>query len=72
MNLQDFLTKTGITQSAFSKMVGLSQPFIAQIIMGHEKAGIKTAMRIQEITKGQVTIADVRPDLSGLKLNTES
>ena len=61
--LSKWMVKNRLTQYAFHKRYPqISQPFLNQILSGARKAGVKTAKRIEQITNGEVTYKDLRPD----------
>ena len=38
-------------------------PYLSQIAHGHRKAGFALARAIEDVTRGQVTRTDLRPDV---------
>jgi DNA-binding transcriptional regulator YdaS (Cro superfamily) len=46
--------------------IGTSLGYLSQVAHGHRRAGVLTISRIERATGGEVTAADLRPDLFGL------
>lgn len=46
-----------------AKQVGISKPWMSRLIRDHGHASAELAKRIEQATSGQVTRADLRPDL---------
>jgi DNA-binding transcriptional regulator YdaS (Cro superfamily) len=61
MDLKTFLKKQGITQTALAGAIGVSPPFIAEVVAGRKEPSLETALRIEESTRGQVSLNDLKP-----------
>ncbi len=59
MSLQEYLDKEKISASAWAKKVGIPQPVITRLIAGSRGVSLKTALRIQEATGGQVRVENL-------------
>lgn len=59
MKLIEYLAKEKISASAWAKRVGIPQPVISRFIAGARGLSLKTALRIQEATGGQVRVEDL-------------
>jgi DNA-binding transcriptional regulator YdaS (Cro superfamily) len=57
-SLQEFIEKEGVSPSAWAKKVGISQPVITRFLSGSRGISLRTALRIQEATGGQVRVED--------------
>lgn len=64
MKLIDYLRQFGAQQLA--QEIGTSPAYLSQLAHGHRQASPKMAKKIEEATDSQVTISDLRPDLSAL------
>lgn len=62
MNLNEFLKKRGVTQSAFAKSVGVTQGYVSQVLAGNYKPKGKTALRWSEATNWEVTPHEINSD----------
>lgn len=64
--LRDWLhsTKQPARESAASE-AGTSVAYLWQLAGGHRKASLELAKRLQEATRGNLTIAGLRPDVFG-------
>ena len=49
-----------------AKNIETSPAYLSQLAYGHRKASPRMAKKIEDATDGQVTVADLRPDLSAL------
>ena len=47
----------GKSQSAFAKEVGISQPYLSQILGGKRRPGYDLMLRIEEKTEGEVGLS---------------
>lgn len=61
INLSKIVDEAG-GQTAFARIVGVSQPTIADVISGKKLAGPKLAVAIEQATKGAVTRKGLRPN----------
>jgi DNA-binding transcriptional regulator YdaS (Cro superfamily) len=60
MKLAKFIQKT--TQNEFAKMVGVTQGMVHQWLSKKTPISPQKAVQIEEVTKGEVTRKDLRPD----------
>jgi DNA-binding transcriptional regulator YdaS (Cro superfamily) len=60
MRFGEWLSKTGTSQDAAAKALGVTQGRISQLVLGGWP-GRKLAANIQELTKGDVTPGDFLP-----------
>lgn len=63
--LKEYLFRTGLSESEFSRRYKISQPYLNQIKTGARKAGRKTAVYLETISEGFVKKSQLRPDLWG-------
>ncbi|WP_370687535.1 helix-turn-helix domain-containing protein [Epibacterium sp. MM17-32] len=54
MNLSEYLTEAGVTQSEFAARVGVTQGVISRLSSGHSLPGLALAVRIENATNGAV------------------
>ena len=59
MKLSEYLKETGLTQENFADLVGVTRPFITNILNGKKSPSIQLAGRIEEVTKGKVSLRDL-------------
>jgi transcriptional regulator with XRE-family HTH domain len=59
MKLTDYITRTKLTIPELAERLGLSRPYVTQLLNGTRGASVKTAKQIQERTGGKVKAADV-------------
>ena len=59
MKLSEYLKKNKISQEKFAELVGVTRPFITNIANGKKNPSIQLAGRIEEVTKGKVTLKDL-------------
>lgn len=60
MKLKDYLQDLGIPQATFARKVGVSSRTILNAVLGKE-IRLSLAVRIEEVTKGQVKCKDLLP-----------
>ena len=65
--LGKWMAKNRLSQYEFARRYKISQPFLCQLLSGARRSGLATAKKIEEITKGEVTYKDLRPDLFEVK-----
>lgn len=58
MKLNEYLTEMGIPIAGFARRVGVSMMTIRRILEGAEPK-VSVALKIEELTKGQVTCHDL-------------
>jgi transcriptional regulator with XRE-family HTH domain len=58
MNLKEYLTKKNISQEDFARSIGLSQPYISQLVNSERLPSLKVASKIETLTKGSVLATD--------------
>ena len=63
MNISDYLKKHGLSQKRFGEQVGITQGMVWQLLQGMCRASPETAKRIEAATNGEITRAELRPDL---------
>jgi len=54
-----YLEKRGETQSSFAMRVGLSKPYLSQVISGRERLGAEGARKIVKATHGALSFEDL-------------
>lgn len=59
MKLQKWLNKEKITNTKFAEKIGVHVSFITHIIKGRRRASPKTALKIEQVTRGAVTIREL-------------
>lgn len=59
MKLKDYLTTYSIGQSKLSRILGVSQAHVSNILKGRKSPSIQLIKRIREATKGKVTADDL-------------
>ena len=62
MKLFEYLREEGIQHSKFAKRLGISLPTLCNLFKGYDTK-LSTAIRIEEITRGQVKIRDLTPTI---------
>ena len=62
MELRDYLHFSRKTITSFAKNISISRCHLTQIVNGHKRASIHLAKHIEEVTGGEVTVKDLRPD----------
>jgi transcriptional regulator with XRE-family HTH domain len=65
MNLSDYLSQPGITQSKLATSLGVSQGLVHQWASGKTRITAERAIAIEAATDGLVTKYDLRPDIFG-------
>jgi len=55
-HLSEYLSKTGLTQTAFAKDVGVSDAYLSQILTGARRPSFDLMEKIEDVTGGQVSI----------------
>ena len=65
MHIRDYLDKYGLSQEAFAKMLGLSQGAVHFWVSGRFRVSAENARLIERVTGGEITAADLRPDIFG-------
>lgn len=59
MRLSEYLKETKLTQEEFAALVGVTRPFITNILNGKRNPSIQLAIRIDEVTNGKVPLKDL-------------
>jgi transcriptional regulator with XRE-family HTH domain len=60
MTLAEYLSETGLTQSAFAARVGITQAYVSRILAGvYESVSQDVVRRIYDATEGEVTPNDI-------------
>ena len=67
--LYDFLMKKKGKKSKFevnitelAKEIGITREYLQNIVGGGQKCSIKTALKIQEVSKGKIKVTDFMPE----------
>lgn len=63
MKLETYLKENSLSQKAFGESIGSSQSAVTHWINGRYKVPPEKWLAIEKVTDGQVTRADLRPDL---------
>jgi transcriptional regulator with XRE-family HTH domain len=63
MNLTDYLQTT--TQAEFAKRLGVTQGLVTHWVNGRTRITAERAVQIEQVTDGQVTRHELRPDIFG-------
>ncbi len=67
MTLREYLFKHKIQQKDFADQMGCARPYISNICSGRATPGPYFAKYIQDATKGEVTIEELRPNAKELR-----
>jgi transcriptional regulator with XRE-family HTH domain len=59
MDLKTYQIKKRLTISELAAHVGISQPYMSEILLGYKVPSVSIAKQIQERTGGKVKAADV-------------
>ena len=59
MWIDEWLFKEGMTQEKFANQVGISREYLNRIIAGAVRGSPDVAKKIQETTKGEVTLEEI-------------
>lgn len=59
--LRDYLENNGIYQTWFARQVGITQTNLNHILTGKSLPRLRTAMEIERVSKGNVTVYDLVP-----------
>lgn len=59
MKLEEFIRSEGVSPTEWARKNGLSQPVISRFLRGSRGLSLKTALRIQSITKGMVRVDEL-------------
>lgn len=65
MKILDFRRENRLSQSAMAKIAGVSQSMIAHWEMGRRRITAEKAIYLEEVTHGELSRNDLRPDLWG-------
>lgn len=67
MNLKDYFSSRPYgSKVELAKKLGITKTWMSQLISGREKCSPSMAVKIEQMTDGVVTRADMRPDLFGV------
>jgi hypothetical protein len=73
MNLKDYLQKLNVDQRrAYAARAGVSMEYIYQLRAGNRVPSQKEAQKYVDASLGELTLANVRPDIWGRKPVSES
>lgn len=64
MTLQDYFDKTGISQAAFAREIGVSLPLVNQWKAGSRQVPASRCPDIERATNRAVTCEELRPDVN--------
>ena len=67
MDIPSYLSKRGLSQEQFGKVLGVSQGLVWQWLNGRTQITAEMANAIEEKTKGAIKRRDLRPDLFARK-----
>lgn len=59
MHLREYLLDNGITASDFARQAGVTRQTIRAVCIGERNISLSLAMKIDELTKGEVTPHDI-------------
>lgn len=65
MNIAGYLKKHRLSQEDFAKRVGVTQGLVWQWIKGRTRITAERAIEIENLTGGEVSRHDCRPDIFG-------
>lgn len=65
MDIATYLAEKELSQEAFAKQIGVSQGLVWQWLDGRTRITAERAIEIDEKTNGEITKADLRPDIFG-------
>lgn len=63
MTLRDFLGVERGAQAMLARQLGITQPYLSQIITGVRQPSSDIAIAIERETGGAVTVEELRPDI---------
>lgn len=59
MNIKEYLTKENMSQRELAKSIGVSDPYVSEIIAGKKNPSPALATRIEKATNGEVKASDL-------------
>lgn len=62
MDLPSWIKQTNQTQAAVASKLGITQGTLSKLIRGHLSLSLEMALRIEQLTGGQVTVRDLAPE----------
>lgn len=65
MDIRAYLSKHGLSQEEFGKLIGVSQGLVWQWLEGRTRITAERAKEIDEKTGGEVSKHELRPDVFG-------
>jgi DNA-binding transcriptional regulator YdaS (Cro superfamily) len=65
MDLRTYLAQRGLSQAEFAALLGVTQGLVWQWLNGRTVVTAERALAIEQCTGGEVTRAELRPDLFG-------
>ena len=68
MKLEMYLKKNDIPKKDFAKLVGISSTYISLIIHGERNPSVNIACRIIQATQGEVSVNDLFPPESPVRV----
>ena len=68
MKLLEYLEKADLSTEEFARIVGVSSGCMFHYLAGRRRPSNKTALKIQKMSKGAVTVKDLRGEFAGVEL----
>lgn len=62
MNLQEWLSESGVSQFSFAKSIGVHQSMISQWVCGTRPIPVERMADIERLTEGKVSRRDLHSD----------
>lgn len=59
MKIKEYINSCGLTQAEFSKLLGVSESHICQIIKGIKNPSVKLSKKIEKITYGKISVIEL-------------
>lgn len=63
IQIKNYRTKANLSQAEFARLVGVSQGQINHWETGRQRPGAGMALVIHQVTHGELTASELRPDL---------
>lgn len=67
MKFRDWYIKSHLTQETIAKQLGIGTEWVNRILCNSRKPSIKLAVRIINMTRGEVTLSDLLPELKDVQ-----
>ena len=55
MTLKEYLARKGISQREFAKRLGITQPYLSQVLRHTKRFSAELALKVVEITQNDIT-----------------